>query len=125
MKNVIAYFLIVIIAVCICYFGPIKNINNSDFSTVTIQTYQVEILHLDIDTISDNEKRYYASVIDRRNDFTVVVEIPETRYVNLKVGDSVELQKESFYNDDTEVIRYSIVGNILTNELCTLGGKNK
>ena len=113
MKNVIVYFLIVIIVVCICCFKPIENTKEYDYGTASIQTYQVEILHLDVETVSNNEKVYYASVIDRKNDFSVVVEIPEARYVSLKIGDNVALQKETFHSKNTEEIRYSIVGDTI------------
>ena len=120
MKNVIVYFILVILVTCICYFGPIDNIDTTDYDTVLIQTYEVEILHLDVDTVSNTEKKYYASVMDKTNDFSVVVEITESRYTTLKTGDIVVLQKETFHNNKNEEIKYSIVSDSLTVEYVTM-----
>ena len=85
--------------------APVSNIE-----TAIIETRDVTITHLDMEILSPAERYFYASVINKRERISLVVEVNEAQYVCLNVGDTVVLQKETIKTDDgNSKTNYSLV----------------
>lgn len=82
----------------------------NNIESCIIETKDVTITHLDIAILSPTEKYFYASVLNKREGISLVVEINEAQYVRSNVGDTVVLQKETIKTDDGHnKTKYAIV----------------
>ena len=81
------------------------NKNQKDNDTVLIETRDVTITHLDMEILSPSERYFYASVLNKRENIALVVEINESQYVLLNIGDNTTLQKET----SGDKVKYAIV----------------
>ena len=78
---------------------------NEDKDTVIIETRDVVITHLDMEILSPAERYFYASVLNKKENIALVVEISEGQYVCLNIGDNAVLQKET----SGDQVKYAIV----------------
>ena len=104
--KIIAY----VTCILIILFGAIfivsaYNKDKKDNDTVLIETRDVTITHLDMEILSPAERYFYASVLNKRENIALVVEINESQYVLLNIGDSATLQKET----SGDKVKYVIV----------------
>ena len=114
MKRIIfATIVIIIMSVSIgiasVYYTK-ESEQSNNIESYIIETKDVTITHLDIAILSPAEKYYYASVLNKREGISLVVEINEAQYVRSNVGDTVVLQKETIKTDDGyDTTKYAIV----------------
>ena len=81
------------------------NKNKKEKDTVLIETRDVTVTHLDMEILSPAERYFYASVLNKRENIALVVEINESQYVLLNIGDNATLQKET----SGDKVKYAIV----------------
>ena len=114
MKRIIfATIVIVIMSVSIgiasVYYTK-ESEQSNNIESYIIETKDVTITHLDIAILSPTERYFYASVLNKREGISLVVEINEAQYVRSNVGDTVVLQKETIKTDDgNDTTKYAIV----------------
>ena len=114
MKRIIfATIVIIIMSVSIgiasVYYTK-ESEQSNNIESYIIETKDVTITHLDIAILSPTERYFYASVLNKREGISLVVEINEAQYVRSNVGDTVVLQKETIKTDDgCDTTKYVIV----------------
>ena len=104
-KIIVCIACIFIVLIGIVSITSAYNKDKKDNDTVLIETRDVIITHLDMEILSPAERYFYASVLNKRENIALVVEISASQYVLLNIGDSATLQKET----SGDQVKYAIV----------------
>ena len=105
MKRDKIFMIIMFIGMVLLAIVTITFAHNEDKDTVLIETRDVTITHLDMEILSPAERYFYASVLNKKENIALVVEINEAQYVCLNIGDNAVLQKET----SGDQVKYIIV----------------
>ena len=102
------FIALVMTSLLFCITGTILQFTNQkddNNDTVVVKTTTVTITHLDMEILSPSERYFYASVLNKRENIALVVEINEGQYALLNIGDVATLQKET----SGDKVKYAIV----------------